>query len=115
MAAKKSRRPNFTLEEKRKLLAEAKTNGFAATAKKHNTTPSSLYEWQRKGIKPARGFTPSAVEATNGDAAHGEVKQKLAIIGLTPLIRELVVNELKPLLAEELPKAIERALRQGTG
>jgi transposase-like protein len=124
MAATKKTRTFHTTEFKAQVLDEvAKAATTAEVAARHGLKPNLLYTWikDEKNIRIKAARQAAATSKLNGSNGHrlpaskppelpAETKSKLQIIGLTPLIRELVIGELDAVIARELPLAIERAL-----
>ncbi len=108
---KRRGRRTFSDEQKRAILAEiTPKNTAAAVARKHGLQWATIKAWRAKlaTLAPAAAPVKAATNGTNG-------KPALQIHGLDALVRTLVVDELGPIVARELPAALERALARAYG
>lgn len=130
MAEQKKTRRQYPASLKVQILDEVATEGAVAThvAEQHGINPQIIYNWRKneKSIRKAAKREPSEDTApTNGlsnglsNGVHKSVPQKadvepkkgLQIVGLTPLIRELVIIELN----KELGPLVERMMGEVVG
>jgi len=106
MAAKKKPRRRFSDDQKRAIVAELAEKKVGVVVAEHGLTHGLLSTWRKK-------FAGKAQQGKPARDADPEPKAKLQIIGLTPLIKEIVAIEVK----RELPAAVKAAmgavLRQG--
>jgi transposase-like protein len=132
MTEPKKTRRKFTATYKAQVLDEAAAEGAVAAhvARAHGINEAQLYNWRvlEKDIRKAAKKEPAAPNGASNGASNGgsaltqllaehvatpvvaatkaETKSELRIIGLTPLIRELVIAE----LAKELPALVNAAV-----
>lgn len=110
----------FTNAFKVKVLDEMAVEGAIMTklSEKHGVSVNSMRTWQEreKEIRKmaARDAKDEPPALLNGKASNGEHKEQdtpgLKILGLTPLIRQLVKQELGPVIREELGAALQKEL-----
>jgi len=85
------------------ILAYAAAHGSGAAIKKFGVNYNALSVWRKKYGAP---------KTTPPPAAEPKTEQKLGIVGLTPLLREVIAQQLRPALAEMLPAALDHALEE---
>lgn len=111
---KKRDRRKFSSEQKRAIVAEIGPHTTVkAVAAKHDLGATMLGGWRKKfGSKPADA--PPASNGSNGAPTlviDSEKGWRLAVHGLSPYIRTVVRDELRPIVREELA----RLTREGVG
>jgi transposase-like protein len=122
MGAKKKTRSNYPPAFKVRLLDEAKTESAVAVAKRNGVSDQSIYLWRakEKELRALAAKEPEATKptngATNGHSMKEDPKPKLTIVGLTPLIEQLISSEIKktlgPLVEKTLGEVVAKELQK---
>ena len=106
MAAKKKRKPNKTIDEMREVVAYANEHSPGAALKKYAVTYGQLSNFRKTLARKSPAVKDALKAAQTNGLPPGEIKTRLQIIGMTPLIRELLMVELAPIVRQELPGVV---------
>ena len=119
VAMKRKEGKRYTPEYKAKVVArvlKAKDTGnetITAIAIDEKLNETAIYNWLKQAKSEANGKakTKSKERVLSNDKPKDSERMPLKITGLTPLIRELVIGELKKELAPIVRDELDRRLR----